>query len=267
MKFDIWDVHVHPRYAPPPHKPKDIVKEVLEEMERCDVAKVVLSPANWSDNLTNEDYHGANTEISKSIKKHREKFFGFCRISPKFPGAIEELERSITSLGMQGVKLHPAMDNFYPNSPEYFQIYEKIVKLEVPVLFHTNPPHGEWKRSSPVRILKVAQSFLQMKIILAHILSAPKEIRLSPKKASQYTKETISKAKDLSNVYLDTSQLKEKEKLEFAVEKLGANRILFGSDYKWGKMDETIEVILESNLSEHEKKSIFQENLQTLMTL
>lgn len=267
MKFEFWDVHVHPRYAPPPHKPKDIVKEVLEEMERCGVAKVVLSPANWGNNLTNEDYRGANTEISKSIRKHHEKFFGFCRVSPKFPGAIEELERSITALGMHGVKLHPAMDNFYPDSPDYFQIYEKIVKLEVPVLFHTNPPHGEWERSSPARILKVAQSFPQMKIILAHILSAPKEIKLSPKKASQYAKETISKAKDLPNVYLDTSQLKEKEKLEFAVEKLGANRILFGSDYKWGKMDETIKVILDSNLSEHKKKLIFQENLQTLLSL
>lgn len=267
MKFEVWDVHVHPRYAPPPHKPKDIVKEVLEEMERCGVAKVVLSPANWGNNLTNEDYRGANTEISKSIKKRNEKFFGFCRITPKYPSAIEELERSITVLGMQGVKLHPAMDNFYPDSPDHFQIYEKIVKLKVPVLFHTNPPHGEWVRSNPTRMLTVAQLFPQVKIILAHILGAPKEIKLSPKKAWQYTKETISKAKDLSNVYLDTSQLKEKEKLEFAVEKLGVNRILFGSDYKWGKMDETIEVILKSNLSEHEKKSIFQENLETLMTL
>jgi len=267
MKFEVWDVHVHPRYAPSPHKPKDTVKEVLEEMERCGVAKVVLSPANWSDNLTNEDYRGANTEISKSIKKHREKFFGFCRISPKFPGAIEELERSITASGMHGVKLHPAMDNFYPDLPDYFQIYEKIVKLEVPALFHTNPPHGEWERSSPTRIITVAQLFPQMKIILAHILSAPKEIKLSPKKASQYTKETISKAKDLSNVYLDTSLLREKEKLEFAVEKLGATRILFGSDYNWGKMDETIKVILEANLSENEKESIFQKNLQALIAL
>lgn len=144
MKFEVWDVHVHPRYAPPPHKLKDIVKEVLEEMERCGVAKVVLSPANWGDNLTNEDYPDANTEISKSIREHHEKFFGFCRSNPRFPGAIEELERSITALGMQGVKLHPAMDNFYPDSPDHSKIYEKIVKLKVPVLFHTNPPHESY---------------------------------------------------------------------------------------------------------------------------
>lgn len=267
MKFEVWDVHTHPRYAPPPHTPKDIVKEVLEEMQRCAVAKAVLSPANWGGNLKNEDYYGANTEISRTMKKHRKKFFCFCRVSPKFPGAIEELERSITALGMQGVKLHPAMDNFYPDSSNYFQIFERIVKLKVPVLFHTNPPHGEWERSSPARILKIAQAFPQMKIILAHILSAPKDIKLSPRKASQYTKETIQEAKDLSKVYLDTSQLKEKKKLEFVVKTLGANRILFGSDYPWGKMDETMKVILESSLSDQQKKLILRENLRTLMTL
>jgi hypothetical protein len=48
-------------------------------------------------------------------------------------------------------------------------------------------------------------------------LDAPKEIKISLEKASQYTK-------DPSSVYLATSLLKEKEKLEFAVEKLKTNR-------------------------------------------
>lgn len=227
-------------------------------MKRCGVAKAVLSPANWSDNLTNEDYRSVNTEISNSIRNHIE-FFGFCRVSPRFPGAIKEIERSITILGMHGVKLHPAMDNFHPDSSDYFPICRKIVELGVPVLFHTNPPHGEWERPGPERIIRVAKSFPQMKIILAHVLSALKEIKLSPREDSKYTRETISKLKNLSNAYLDTSLLKEREKLEFAVETLGADRVLFGSDYKWGKMDEPKEVILKSNLSKREKRLIFQE--------
>jgi predicted TIM-barrel fold metal-dependent hydrolase len=70
-----------------------------------------------------------------------------------------------------------------------------------------------------------------------------------------------------TNCYLDTSGSGHDRMgmLEYAVQKIGADRVLFGSDFSINDPGTVIARIQNSFLSEDQKKKILSENLQQLL--
>ena len=93
------------------------------------------------------------------------------------PEAVREAKRLVKA-GARGLKLHPPLQQFFPNDPIAYPLYEVFAEAKLPVLFHTGhsgigtgmPGGGgiRLKYGNPMMIDDVAVDFPELPIILAH---------------------------------------------------------------------------------------------------
>ena len=143
-----------------------------------------------------------NDYVAAIAKQDPEVFTGFATVDPwKGKAAVEELERSVTELGLVGLKLHPVRQAFFPNDTQFYPLYEKATEMQVPVLFHSGyagvgsgSPGGagfKLKYAAPIPgIDDVAADFPQLTIIMAH-------------PGWPWTEEQIAVSLHKTNVFLD----------------------------------------------------------------
>ena len=74
------------------------------------------------------------------MRQRPDKFIGFASVNPNYRGpaaAVKELERSVTELGLHGLKLYPMYQDWSPADPVLaFPVFEKAAELGIPVLVH-----------------------------------------------------------------------------------------------------------------------------------
>jgi predicted TIM-barrel fold metal-dependent hydrolase len=79
------------------------------------------------------------------VKRAPERLIPLGAVDPRMPGAVEEIERQVTELGMQGFKWYTAewrgeSRGWRANDPEVFPLYEKCIELGVKNMhFHKGP--------------------------------------------------------------------------------------------------------------------------------
>ena len=121
---------------------------------------------------------------------------------------------------------------------------------------------GRFKDGSPESTtsfehgISLAKSYPNLKIVLAHMGGNDTSI----------VKKAVTSAKNLSNVYFDTSGISTAYRVEYAVEQLGPSRILFGSDYPWCGVRGNYYHIEDSLLDEKTKHMIFYDNFMKLIS-
>jgi predicted TIM-barrel fold metal-dependent hydrolase len=79
------------------------------------------------------------------VKRAPERLIPLGAVDPRMPGAVEEIERQVTELGMQGFKSYTAewrgeSRGRRANDPEVFPLYEKCIELGIKNMhFHKGP--------------------------------------------------------------------------------------------------------------------------------
>jgi predicted TIM-barrel fold metal-dependent hydrolase len=151
---------------------------------------------------------------------------------------------------MKGAKFHPWLQAFPANSTHLDPCLELCSRHRLPVLFHTGtPPY-----SQPFQVMAQARRFPQTPFIIGHFgkllfLDAVRSAELYP------------------NVYLETSGTQGAD-IEYALEHISAERILFGTDLPSGGIA-TIRsnyLIVDSALTSNEqRRAIFGENALRLI--
>jgi predicted TIM-barrel fold metal-dependent hydrolase len=120
-----------------------------------------------------------NGETAAWMKKYPDTFIGFGSVDP-WKGKIAENEvKRCADMGLRGMKFQQAAQGFNPNDERFFPIYETIVRLNLPVIFHTGTtavaagsPGGkgitlEYCKPIPY-IDNLAAWYPEMRIIMAH---------------------------------------------------------------------------------------------------
>ncbi|WP_456370858.1 amidohydrolase family protein [Geoglobus sp.] len=81
-----------------------------------------------------------------------------------------ELIYDIFEMGVDGLKLHPSVQKFYPNSREALEIYEVMDELGKPLYIHSGYfPDNAYEFSSPEYYEELIYSF-SFPVILAHMI-------------------------------------------------------------------------------------------------
>jgi uncharacterized protein len=203
--------------------------EVARLYERLDIFGVLLA---WDAETATGLPPLTNQEVADVVKKYPRQFTGFASVDPwKDKWAVEEMERAIKELGLIGAKFHPGVQAFYPNDKRFYPLYEKIVELNVPALFHTGTnglgagtPGGMGIRmdyTRPIYLDHVAADFPQMTIIGAH-------------PAWPWHEEMLAIIGHKTNVFMDLSGWSPKYIPKAIMDEARTrlqDRILFGSDY------------------------------------
>jgi uncharacterized protein len=142
--------------------------------------------------------------------------YGLVWANPKLPGYVEETARLLDDPRFRGIKLHPTLDGFHPNDPSIHPLMELLAERDLPVLIHCGHP----VYSLPWSIEELIVAFPQVKVILGHMGHCN----------VIYINGAIAVAARNANVYLETSGMPMHTKIKEAVERVGPDRVLFGSD-------------------------------------
>jgi 2,3-dihydroxybenzoate decarboxylase len=83
-----------------------------------------------------------NDQLAKAVKKHPDRFIGLAALAPQSPQeAVNELERAVKELGLKGIKLNSHIGNTYLDDKKYWIILKKAQELDVPIYLHPTTPH------------------------------------------------------------------------------------------------------------------------------
>ncbi|UQZ74759.1 amidohydrolase [Niallia circulans] len=208
----IIDVHAHPSLYSPISESEERLNFRMKEMglglmspsdltvidkqnDFAKISKTILLPLDTT--TTTGDTLISNDEIKKLVYLRPERFIGFASVDPNRADALEVLEHAFGTLGLSGLKLNPAKQQFSPDHPDYYPIYEKCLQYDKPIMFHAG---FSWDKNSisefahPFRFERIAIKYPKLRMCLAHF-------------GWPFVKETAILLVKYPNVYTDTSML------------------------------------------------------------
>jgi len=162
-----------------------------------------------------KDVTAGNEAVRAGCELHPGRLYGAIYLNPTDPGALAELERCARYDVFRGVKLHPSEDAWFPYMEEYFPVYERCEALGLPMLFHS----GTYPHSNPLAIAAAARHFPQVPFVLGHFGLA------------DLSWECFAAADLSANVHVDTTSNPMVRVLGEWVDRFGAERMLWGSDF------------------------------------
>lgn len=195
-----------------------------------------------------EKFIAANNIVHQAMRRYPDRILGMCFVNPGYgETAISEVKRCVNRLGMKGVKLY---HQYFIDDPVLFNLVECCIELDIPILMHAGKVCDEdtIKRqprlSDGVHFAKIARRYPEANFIMAHIGGGGDW---------QWQIKAIA---DTPNVVVDMSgSVHDCPMIEEAVEILGADRILFGTDNGFSSC---IGKILGADIPENHKKTILE---------
>ena len=203
---------------------------------------------------TAEQCRLANDYVLRMRDAEPEAILPFCYVTPAFPDeAVAEIERCVGGQAMAGVKLWVARK---ATDPGLDPIMEAAVARDVPVLQHawlktTGNLPGE---STPFDVADLARRHPRARIIMAHLNGVGYR--------------GIEAVVDVPNVVVDTSGGDpESGMVEAAASRLGAHRVVYGSDAPIRHFGVTMNKVLGADISDAAKRAILWDNASRILKL
>ena len=219
----------------------------------------ILTMDEWKIDKSCVSYFGINYNpeegndiVANFINKYPNRLIGFACVSPlMYKTAVNEVIRAKNDLGMKGIKLHPFANNYYSDSPIVFPVIEKAIELDLPLLFHS----GSDEFSHPRNLANLAKLYPEAKIIMAHM------------GGNSYF-EAIHVASVNKNIILDTAEsCNFYGIINYAIDFVGEDRIVFGSDFPSTNMGPELSKIKDANITKIQKEKILGLNMKRTLKL
>ncbi|MBI4552256.1 MAG: amidohydrolase family protein [Candidatus Latescibacteria bacterium] len=253
----VLDVHVHPLACFEPRRVSSVREDVeilTVAAQRSGVTKLCVfslsSPPPHEPTMP--QCREANDYVLAMRDLAPDWFLPFCYVNPMYPDeSVVEMERCIARERMVGVKLWVARR---ATDPGLDPILRYAVTLDVPVLQHawlktTGNLPGE---SFPADVANLARRHPRARLIMAHLngcgMRGLEAVRACP------------------NVVVDTSGGDpESGMVELAVARLGADRVVYGSDAPIRHFGVVLGKTLGTNLSDTVQQAILWDNAARLL--
>ena len=165
--------------------------------------------------------------------------------------AVEALERLVRQEGFQGLKLHPLFSAFTANDPIVYPLMEKARELSIPVFIHS----GHAPFSLPWSIAQLADVYKDIPIVMVHMGHGH----------GIYIQAAIDMAMKYDNLWLETSGMPMHTKIKEAYERVGADRLFWGSDAPFHDYGVEILRTTVSGLTDQQLEQVFYSNIQKFM--
>ena len=242
------------------------IEKMVETYRAIDTMAVIFSVDAETET---GDLPDPNDYVAQTVESYPDVFVGFCSVDPrKGKAAVEELERSVLSLGLRGLKLHPIHQAFFPDDPVFIPLFTKAEELGIPVLMHSgyaaagaNSPGGdgfELAYSRPIpHVDSLAARHPDLTIIMAH-------------PAWPWIQEQVAVALHKANVFIDLSGWAPRYiPRDLIAEASGRLRkkVLFGSDYPYISPVTWLEQFQELDIRDEARPLILHDNAARILNL
>ena len=210
----------------------------------------------------------SNDAVAEFAAKNADIAIPFASLDPnRGADAVREARRLVSSGLVRGLKLHPPLQQFFPNDRIAYPLYEVFAEARLPVLFHTG--HSgigtgmrggggiRLKYGHPMPIDDVAVDFPDLPIIMAH-------------PSFPWQDEAISVCLHKAQVYIDLSGWSPKyfspTLIQYA-NTLLKTKVLFGSDYPLLTPDRWMADFEKIGIKDDVRPLILKENAMRLFGL
>ncbi len=234
--------------------------ELIASMDEAGISISVIANYGWT---THELCVETNDYIMESIARYPDRLIGFGSVQPNsYEAAIAEIERCVKG-GIKGIgEMRPDMQLFDLRDEEIVKPFmETIAKHELVLLTHASEPVGHdypGKGSiTPDMLYPFITSFPDLKIVCAHWGGGLPFYALMPE-----VKEAMT------NVFFDTAAsplLYRPQIYSQVIQLVGADRILFGSDYPLLTPGRLLKEIDSLELPEETRSLILSGNARRLL--
>ena len=250
FKTSITDCHYHVGEFSAEYKPGSSVEKTLALFERNSLERICI---NSSDAVFGGNYRRGNNYILSLCKKYPDKFLGFYVFNPNFIDSSNEMVDYLENKGFAGVKIHPRIHQCDLSDNRYNCVWESSEKYRIPILAHT----GEGQMySDPIAFMEISKEYPDGIFILGHGGESFAGIN-----------ESIEIVNNRENVFIDISGwgFMHRGVLEYVVKKVGADKLLFGSDAGWIDFNFAVGIVSFAEIGDEEKKKILGENMKKLL--
>ena len=210
----------------------------------------------------------SNDQVLEFAAANTDVVLPFISVDPtRGPEAVREARRLVGTGKVRGLKLHPPLQQFFPNDRIAYPLYEIFAAAKLPVLFHTGhsgigsgAPGGagiRLKYGHPMPIDDVAVDFPEMPIIMAH-------------PSFPWQDEAISVCLHKPTVYIDLSGWSPKyfppQLVQYANTQL-RTKVLFGSDFPLITPDRWLADFADAPFKDEVRPLVLKENAARLLGL
>ena len=225
--------------------------EFVQYLDRTGVQRGIINSVRCQLAKKPADFIAGNREVARYVEKYRGRFLGACVVNPLFiDEALREVEECRKQLGFTWVgELCNYTVPYRYTTKEFELLVQEVQKLNMVLDVHTELEEMEY----------IIQKYPRATIVFPHF-------------GDGHEYEHIFKRIDLiaqhQNCYIDTSGYGHDRvgMLEYAVKTIGADRVLFGSDFSINDPSTVIARIKNGFLTETQQKKILSGNLQALLS-
>jgi uncharacterized protein len=159
--------------------------------------------------------------------------------------------------GARGIKVHPVLQGFFPNDPRMKSIYDLCEDQGLTVLSHSGSTKGSPQWADPFAFAEVMRAHPRLHLLLAHLGGA------SWHQVGEFAAAFPAVSFDVCEIIAWTGApgAPTADELGRLIRDIGADRVLFGTDFPWYELDRTIDQLMNlPHLSEEEKLGILGQN-------
>ena len=235
-----------------------------------------------------------NDLLADTITAHPDRFAGFAALPLQDPAAAAgELERAVTQLGFCGALVNAHTLGRYLDDPQFRVVWERAEGLDVPLFLHpangVDIPHvlsghpeligpmWSWGADTAAHVLRlvfggVFDDFPEAKVLVGHMGEAlpyvlwrldsrwgfhqHHGIELARGNPSEYLRH---------NLYITTSGVCDDPPLVCALQALGADHIVFGTDYPFEDMGTATRFLERAPISDEDRAKIAHGTAERLL--
>ena len=242
--------------------PMATAEDLISAMDQAEISHAVVMGMGWTEpELARE----VNDYIIESVDRHRDRFTGFSAVNPAWAEqAVVEVERCAAA-GIKGIgELHADTQEFdVTDSASLAPLMNAARRLNLPVIVHASEPVGhEYPgkgRTTPDKIYQFIKNFQENTIICAHWGGGLPFYALMPELPEV-----------IRNVYFDMAAspfLYRAQVIPTVAGLVGANKILFGTDFPLIRPQRLLQQVQDSGLDQPAREAILGGNAARLLGL
>lgn len=229
-------------------------EEVVHYAQRANIGCTIVSPLTALMPRGGGDTLRGNREAAETVAR----FGGLLQwvvIDPTKPESYAQASQMLQSEKCAGIKIHPE-EHCYPIKEYGDEIFNFAAEQRAVVLAHTGEPN-----SLPEDFVPFADEYSEMRLILAHLGNGFDGDPTHQVRAIQRAQQ--------NNLYVDTSSANSitPKLIEWAVQEIGAERILFGTDTPLYSAPMQRARIDSADISDDDKRKILRDNAVRLLNL
>lgn len=225
------------RVRPGEMAPKADADTLFTEMAHVD--RAIVFSLGYGDSI---GIQSSDESTAACVAKYPGKFVGFAYVDPRRPDCMERLQHAHRTLGLKGVKFGPIYNGVALSDPRLDPVYAYCQANNLPLTLHMGTTFA---RNAPIdmgraiHVEPVALRYRDLTIVMAHM-------------GHPWHEDAIVVARKQPRVFLEVSAIHYRpwqyyNTLICAQEYRVTDKIYFGTDFPFARVDESVDGLLQIN--------------------